>query len=71
MLAGGVAANSKLREDILDINKKHPEVNILIPPLWACMDQAAMIGLAAEEYIKYNVFATCEISAVSNKPLPY
>ncbi|NLW15697.1 MAG: tRNA (adenosine(37)-N6)-threonylcarbamoyltransferase complex transferase subunit TsaD [Erysipelothrix sp.] len=71
VLAGGVAANSKLREDILDINKKHPEVNILIPPLWACMDQAAMIGLAAEEYIKYNVFATCEISAVSNKPLPY
>ncbi|HZJ87378.1 MAG TPA: tRNA (adenosine(37)-N6)-threonylcarbamoyltransferase complex transferase subunit TsaD [Erysipelothrix sp.] len=68
-LAGGVAANSKLREEILKLNETYPDLNVLIPPLWACMDQAAMIGLAAEEYIKEGIFGDCEISALSNKRL--
>lgn len=67
VLAGGVAANSRLREEILKF--KSEDLQVLIPPLWACMDQAAMIGLAAEEYIKYDIQGDCEISALSNKPL--
>ncbi len=68
-LAGGVAANSRLREEILNLNATYPDLNVLIPPLWACMDQAAMIGLAAEEYIKQGIVGDCEISALSNKRL--
>lgn len=69
-LAGGVAANSRLRQEIDALAQEYPQLNILIPPLWACMDQAAMIGLAAEEYIKQGITGDCEISAISNKPLP-
>ena len=68
-LAGGVAANSLLRENILNLEQKYPELNVLIPPFWACMDQAAMIGLAAEVYYRHGITATCEISALSNKSL--
>lgn len=70
VLAGGVAANSKLREDILSLEKDYPNLTIMIPPLWVCMDQAAMIGLAAEEYIKHGIFGDLEIAAKSNNPLP-
>ncbi len=69
-LAGGVAANSRLREEITKLNDNYEDLQVLIPPLWACMDQAAMIGLAAEEYIKHDVYGDCEISALSNKRLP-
>lgn len=69
VLAGGVAANSLLRTQILDLKTTHQELNILIPPLWACMDQAAMIGLAAEVYYEKGIVANCEISAFSNKSL--
>lgn len=69
VLAGGVAANSLLRTQILDLNAPYPNLNILIPPLWACMDQAAMIGLAAEVYYEKGIVANCEISAFSNKSL--
>ncbi len=68
VLAGGVAANSELRKRVDSLELVGTQV--LIPPLWACMDQAAMIGLAAEEYIKQGIVATCEISAISNIPLP-
>lgn len=68
-LAGGVAANSRLREKILNLKVENNDLNILIPPLWACMDQAAMIGLAAEAYIEREMFGDCEISALSNKSI--
>ncbi len=68
-LAGGVAANSRLREKVNHLNDEYPDLNILVPPIWACMDQAAMIGLAATHYIEHNIFGDCEISAVSNKPI--
>ncbi len=68
VLAGGVAANSELRERVNALELK--DTQVLIPPLWACMDQAAMIGLAAEEYIKEGITSTCEISALSNMSLP-
>lgn len=69
VLAGGVAANSRLREKISNLTSTYEDLNILIPPLWACMDQAAMIGLAAKHYIAREMYGSCEISAVSNKPI--
>lgn len=69
VLAGGVAANSRLRQKTNALKSAYPNLNILIPPLWACMDQAAMIGLAAKPYIERQMFGSCEISALSNKPI--
>lgn len=47
VLAGGVAANSRLRERITeDIAKAYPNTEFIIPPLSCCTDNAAMIGVA-------------------------
>lgn len=68
-LAGGVAANSEVRKQMNGLKETHPELNILQPPLWACMDQAAMIGLAAFTAFEKGARATCELTAQSNKQL--
>ncbi|MGN1399046.1 MAG: tRNA (adenosine(37)-N6)-threonylcarbamoyltransferase complex transferase subunit TsaD [Erysipelotrichaceae bacterium] len=52
VLAGGVAANSRLREIVQDKMKKdYPTVSYIIPPLSCCTDNAAMIG--ASGYVAY------------------
>lgn len=68
-LAGGVAANSKVRAEALKRESMFPEIQVLIPPLWACMDQAAMIGLAGVIAYKRNYRANYEISAKSSLKL--
>ncbi|CAM3612634.1 tRNA (adenosine(37)-N6)-threonylcarbamoyltransferase complex transferase subunit TsaD [Erysipelothrix anatis] len=68
-LAGGVAANSEVRKQMNELKDTYPELNILQPPLWACMDQAAMIGLAAFTAFEKGARATCELTAQSNKQL--
>lgn len=48
IVAGGVAANQGLREGLQDaLATKFPEVELVIPPLRLCGDNAAMIGAAA------------------------
>ncbi len=52
VLAGGVAANSRLRAIVTEkMSKDHPDVSYIIPPLKCCTDNAAMIG--ASGYIAY------------------
>lgn len=46
VLAGGVAANKGLREALTSAFAKLPEVNVRIPPLSLCTDNAAMIAAA-------------------------
>ena len=47
VLAGGVAANSCLREKVsVDLTSQYPDVEFIIPPLSCCTDNAAMIGVA-------------------------
>ncbi|MEI4791296.1 tRNA (adenosine(37)-N6)-threonylcarbamoyltransferase complex transferase subunit TsaD [Bacillus sp. FJAT-53060] len=46
VLAGGVAANKGLREALTSAFVKLPEVNVTIPPLSLCTDNAAMIAAA-------------------------
>ncbi len=65
-LAGGVAANSLVRQSALDLEKAYPDMQVLIPPLWACMDQAAMIGLAGVIAYERGIRANYNISAKSN-----
>ena len=60
VVAGGVAANQGLRERLA---KDIQDVEVLIPPLRLCGDNAGMIALAAAvEYEKGN-FASLDLNA--------
>ena len=52
VLAGGVAANSRLREIMEEEFKNRDDIKLIIPPLYCCTDNAAMIG--ASGYIAYK-----------------
>ena len=56
ILAGGVSANSYLRKQITEAYQ-NSEVDVIIPPMWCCTDNAAMIAKVAERLYKENVFA--------------
>lgn len=63
VLAGGVAANSRLREKITEDIKKYPNVHLTIPPLWCCTDNAAMIAAAGSVAYRHGLFGTLDCSA--------
>ena len=50
-IAGGVAANSRIRRDLLAMAEKL-EAQVFMPPLSLCGDNAAMIG--AQAYYEYQ-----------------
>ena len=53
LLAGGVAANKGLRDTFTKVMAEElPDVEMIIPPLSLCGDNAAMIGAAA--FIQYQ-----------------
>jgi N6-L-threonylcarbamoyladenine synthase len=43
LVSGGVAANSRLREEFMAAGDKH-KIKIYIPPINLCMDNAAMVA---------------------------
>ena len=45
--AGGVSANSCLREKLVELLKDYPQVDLILPNLSLCGDNAAMIGMCA------------------------
>jgi N6-L-threonylcarbamoyladenine synthase len=59
-IAGGVAANSGLRQKVLEIGKEKGW-NIYIPKMEYCTDNAAMIGIVA--YFKYKCGIFCSPDA--------
>ena len=61
-IAGGVSANSYLREKLEELGKKH-NWNVFIPPFDYTTDNAAMV--AAAGYFKYlnNDFTTLDKTA--------
>lgn len=69
VLAGGVAANSRLRERVSELNDIDPNLKITIPPMWCCTDNAAMIGAVA--YIAYQHGVVADLSISANPGLDY
>ena len=63
VLAGGVAANSQLRETLTNrVQRELDGVKLTIPPLWCCTDNAAMIASAAIEMYNLNQFEDLSLS---------
>ena len=67
-VAGGVAANSRIRRDILEAANKM-QAQVFMPPLSLCGDNAAMIGSQAYyEFLAGNV-AGMELNAYATKSI--
>lgn len=63
VLAGGVAANSQLRQVLTEACQHEiPNVALTIPPLWCCTDNAAMIASAALEMYRLKQFEDLSLS---------
>ena len=65
VLAGGVSANSYLREQIGNYFAG-TDVNVIIPPLWATTDNAAMIAKLADHLYERKIFAKMDIGVDPN-----
>ena len=65
VLAGGVSANSYLRDQIVKRTQKE-DVEVVIPPLWCTTDNAAMIAKVGSYLYDENVFASLNLSANPN-----
>ncbi len=61
VLAGGVSANSYLREQIQS-RLKNTNVDVVIPPMWCCTDNAAMIAKLGSRLYDEHLFADLSIS---------
>lgn len=65
VLAGGVSANSYLREEMIRLFKDR-NIEMIIPPLWCTGDNAAMIAKLAEHLYKDGLTCDLLISADPN-----
>ena len=62
VLAGGVACNSRLREMMTDNFK---DIDLILPPLKYCTDNALMIACAGLHYLKNKKFVNYDASSLS------
>ena len=60
VLAGGVSANSYLRQEIQE-QYKDSDIEVEIPPIWCTTDNAAMIAKVGEYLYKEKVFASLDV----------
>lgn len=65
VLAGGVSANSYLREEMQKRFGKG-KVELIVPPIWCTTDNAAMIAKVAERLFKEKFFAPLSIGVDPN-----
>ncbi len=69
-LAGGVAANSALREEFEKLAKKNGMEFFRPEPIF-CTDNAAMIGAAAYHYYTKNEFSKMDLNAKAYLPINF
>ena len=60
VLAGGVSANSYLRDEIVRIFK-NTDIEVIIPPIWCTTDNAAMIAKVGRYLYDEKIFANLNI----------
>ncbi|MCR4562265.1 MAG: tRNA (adenosine(37)-N6)-threonylcarbamoyltransferase complex transferase subunit TsaD [Bacilli bacterium] len=65
VLAGGVSANSYLREQ-MQKRLANTGIDLIIPPLWCTTDNGAMIAKVAERLYEEKVFAPLTLGADPN-----
>ena len=68
IIAGGVSANMYIREEITKMAQKY-DVNVTVPKLLYCTDNAAMIGAAAYPLYLKRKFADLDLNASPNENL--
>ena len=64
-LAGGAAANSRLRKE-MEERGKGEGIEIMIPPIALCTDNAAMVGARAYYLLKEGKTSNFELPAVAS-----
>lgn len=64
IVAGGVAANQGLRQALDEAMSDLPEIDLIIPPLRLCGDNAAMIGAIGHILLEKKQFAPLSLNAV-------
>ncbi|NQT29175.1 MAG: tRNA (adenosine(37)-N6)-threonylcarbamoyltransferase complex transferase subunit TsaD [Candidatus Saganbacteria bacterium] len=67
-LGGGVAANSRLREELKERGQKQGQ-EVVIPPHSLCTDNAAMVGCAAYYKLRNNQTSNFDLQAVASLKL--
>ena len=68
IIAGGVAANNGLRNRFAILCKEE-KINLSIPKIKYCTDNAAMIGAAAYYAYKKGIVADLELNAMATDTL--
>jgi N6-L-threonylcarbamoyladenine synthase len=68
VLAGGVAANRRLRS-LLDERAKEDGFACFIPPAWLCTDNAAMIAFVGGRYLEAGRRSDFTLNAVANQEI--
>jgi len=68
--AGGVAANSRLRELLAEGMEKYPNIELSQPPIKFCTDNAAMIGASGYIAYKHQQFGDLSVSADPGLMMP-
>ncbi|MCO5476099.1 tRNA N6-adenosine threonylcarbamoyltransferase [Enterococcus sp. AZ091] len=64
IVAGGVAANQGLRQALDEAMSDLPEIDLIIPPLRLCGDNAAMVGAFGHILLEKKQFAPLSLNAV-------
>ena len=68
IIAGGVSANNKLREEITKLTNKY-NIKLSIPEFKYCTDNAAMIGAAAYPLYLKKQFCSYDLNASSSEEI--
>lgn len=66
MMAGGVSANRGLRNAMSEAVSKLDNVELLLPPMSCCTDNAMMIALAAKEMYDLQIFSDLSLGIKPN-----
>lgn len=68
VVAGGVACNSGLRREFMATGRREA-IDVYFPSPLLCSDNAAMLAVAADDYLERGARSATDLNAVSNWPM--